>query len=65
MTGLNGPHGGHHPHGGMQPWRPWWRGWNPISNSFPVYETVQSQDNAPLYFLGGAILLGALILSRR
>jgi len=67
---MNGPHGGGGHGGGhrpvMQPWRPWWRGWSGNSNSFPViYETIQTRDNMPLYFLGGAVLLGALILSRR
>ncbi len=69
MNGPHIPHAGHgggglHPH--VQNWRPWWRGWNETSNSFPVvYETIRTRDNRPLYFLGGAVLIGALILSRR
>ena len=63
---MTGGHGGHGHGGGHQPWRPWWRGWSGNSNSWPaVYESYQVSDNTPLYFLGGAVLLGALILSRR
>lgn len=66
--GMNGPHGGHHGghHPSVAPWRPWWRGWGDNWLSSPVvYQVPQAVDNTPLYFLGGALLLGALILSRR
>lgn len=58
---MTGGHG-HGSHAGSRSWRPWWRGWEGNWTSPAV---VTQPDSTPLYFLGGAVLLGALILSRR
>lgn len=57
-------HGGHHGGGGGGGFFPgWWGGDGYISPGPTVYEV--QQDNTPLYLIGGAALIGLLILSRR
>ena len=60
--GHHGHHGGHRG-GGFFPG--WWGtdGWLDRGPQTTVYEV--QQDNTPLYLIGGAALIGLLILSRR
>lgn len=57
------PHTGHHgPHPAPRNFIPWWRGWS--GNWTTPVVNVTQPDSTPLYFLGGAVLLGALMLRR-
>lgn len=57
----DGGHGGHNP-GGFQVGN-WFTGYGGYYGQPVVYD--YTQDNTPFYFLGGAVLIGALMLSRR